>query len=398
MGLFDSFNPEFLTTPAGQGLLGTFEAASTPRAVGSPGAMTVGMGLYNEAKKREDLKKLQELQMQMHQMELAKAKRQEEEAKRASELDLSKFVKTPTDQLLATDPNNPLRFSEANAANLKGLTTQVDRPGMYSAMMGSKVPLLVLQGMTGYAQMDEKEMERELRKQMQTEKITENNKAAAERLSERLAAEERMNRMTNDTKSMLATMSNDTRQLLLGQKPKLPANAIKLQNEELDALSIANSLDADVGAMRKNIDSGKLKLGLMENAESIVRNKLGKSTENSVNYASFISSIEKMRNDSLRLNKGTQTEGDAVRAWNEIFENPNDEKVVAQRLKEIQNYNKRAANYRKMNIDMIRSNFNADPMDYSKYDNPGAALVTGGATSDFEMPPAGAVRLKKKGP
>lgn len=68
MGLFDSFNPEFLTSPAGQGLLGTFEAASTPRAVGSPGPMTVGMNLYNNAKKLQQEEKLNALKEQLQKL------------------------------------------------------------------------------------------------------------------------------------------------------------------------------------------------------------------------------------------------------------------------------------------------------------------------------------------
>ena len=101
---------------------------------------------------------------------------------------------------------------------------------------------------------------------------------------------------------------------------------------------------------------------------------MGKSDDVSRNYGTFKTSLEKMRNDSLRLNKGVQTEGDAVRAWNELFENLNDEQYVLQRLKEIQKTNARAADLKKLQVDQIRGNFNADPLDYSQYDSSPAIL------------------------
>lgn len=87
MGLFDSFNPEFLTSPAGQGLLGAFGAATTPSPV-RPGLGQVamaGMDQYNVARKAKQLEDFQKQQMmiqkgnfnissQQHMLELQKMK------------------------------------------------------------------------------------------------------------------------------------------------------------------------------------------------------------------------------------------------------------------------------------------------------------------------------------
>lgn len=119
----------------------------------------------------------------------------------------------------------------------------------------------------------------------------------------------------------------------------------------------------------KQLDSGTLKLGPIKNLVSGARNFIGESSENSRNFASAKASLEKLRNDSLRLNKGTQTEGDAVRAWNELFANINDQEVVRKRLAEIQNINVRAINSHELTIKNIRDNYNAAPVDTSSRAN-----------------------------
>lgn len=148
---------------------------------------------------------------------------------------------------------------------------------------------------------------------------------------------------------------------------KLPASALKMQQEELDAIALASSIDADMGGAKSLIDSGKLELGPVKNLVGQAKNFVGASDENSRNLATFKATLEKLRNDSLRLNKGVQTEGDAVRAWNEILTNINDPKVVSKRLGEIQEINRRAANIRKMNVDQIRSNFGVEPLNTQPY-------------------------------
>ena len=68
-----------------------------------------------------------------------------------------------------------------------------------------------------------------------------------------------------------------------------------------------------------------------------------------------------------------QTEGDAIRAWNELFQNINDPKLVKERLGQIQRINARGADLQKLNVDQIRANYGAEPLDYTSYTNrPGA--------------------------
>lgn len=178
----------------------------------------------------------------------------------------------------------------------------------------------------------------------------------------------------------------------VAQKP-LPATALKMQQETVDAISSLSSINADLGAIKDQIKNGKLSLGPFNNPMSEGLNAAGLSTEASRNYASFLSTLERLRNESLRLNKGVQTEGDAERIWNELIKNINDSKVVSQRLEEIMKLNERAANYKGLAFDQVLANFGRDPMDYSQYKNQPAALG-GGQQGAANVPPQAAEYLR----
>lgn len=156
-----------------------------------------------------------------------------------------------------------------------------------------------------------------------------------------------------------------------GTNKPLPATSLKLQNEALDKLSIASNNNKKLLEVKKQIEDGKLNLGLISNLTGKARNYVGMSDESSRNLSSFRSTLEKLRNDSLRLNTGVQTDGDAQRAWNELLENINDPELVKQRLGEIAEINARGAELQKLQVESIRSNYDSEPFDFSKYENIG---------------------------
>lgn len=149
----------------------------------------------------------------------------------------------------------------------------------------------------------------------------------------------------------------------------MPSSALKMQNEALDMIGIASSIQADLGAISQQLKTGKLDFGPVSNVVNSARNAVGMSNEQSRNFATFKSTLEKLRNDSLRLNKGVQTDGDAQRAWNELFQNINDPGVVAQRLEEIDRINARAVELRKREVDDIRNNYNQPQYDFTTQTN-----------------------------
>lgn len=230
-------------------------------------------------------------------------------------------------------------------------------------------------------------------KALQAERLQAQQQAQQERLAAQQAQAERDAQLRRE----LANQSSADRRAMIeaanaraGQKntPKLPPKALQMQQDELDAIGTASTINADLGAIQKQIETGKLQLGPINNLMGKVKNTLGASDESSRNLATFQATMEKLRNDSLRLNKGVQTDGDAQRAWNELMTNINDPNVVKQRLTEIQKINERAVALRQMNIDVIRGNYGVDTLDTTGYQTQPAAVGS-------DSPPPGAVRRKK---
>lgn len=154
----------------------------------------------------------------------------------------------------------------------------------------------------------------------------------------------------------------------------LPSSALKMQQESLDKIGIASSINADLAGLERQIETGKLSFGPISNVLNTGRNLAGISSEQSRNFGTFKSTLERLRNESLRLNTGVQTDGDAQRAWNELFQNINDTGLVKQRLAEIQAINQRGAELQRLRIDSIRSEYGAEPLDPSAYIKQPAAI------------------------
>ena len=172
-----------------------------------------------------------------------------------------------------------------------------------------------------------------------------------------------------------------------------PAAVLKLDQEDLDAIGVASSISADMAALRKQLEGApgqapSLQLGPFENLVSQGRNLAGMSTSNSQNYATMRAMLERMRNQSLLLNKGVQTEGDAQRAWNEMFTSLNDPEVVKKRLQEIEGINSRAVALREANIAMRRSTLGLDPVDTTAFKNVPSSVTTAGAPNPIAPPRA----------
>lgn len=143
-----------------------------------------------------------------------------------------------------------------------------------------------------------------------------------------------------------------------------------LQRDEItdvEAIQGANGMNGMLDRTAEQLDNGTLKLGPISNLGARLKNAVGMSDQSSRNYASFRSNLEKLRNDSLRLNKGVQTEGDAQRAWNELFTNLNDEDLVRQRLGEIEAINQRAIANRQQVIQVRRQAQGVAPADTTSF-------------------------------
>jgi len=151
------------------------------------------------------------------------------------------------------------------------------------------------------------------------------------------------------------------------QNKPLPSPIVKEQQKIRDQIASAVQMNNMLSGFEKQLDEGKLNLSLTGNAANQALNYAGLATDESTNFSNFQAGMEKMRNDSLRLNSGVQTEGDAQRAWNELFKNINDEKVVKARLAEIRKYNDSAINFKKGDINAMRAEYGKGEFDDSAY-------------------------------
>jgi hypothetical protein len=149
-------------------------------------------------------------------------------------------------------------------------------------------------------------------------------------------------------------------------KKPLPPAIMKMENDDLGDIQNTAQINDMLGRFKGQIDAGVLQLGPVANTISSARNWAGMSSPETRNYASFQAGLEKLRNDSLRLNKGVQTEGDAVRAWNELMANANDPELVKQRIDEITALNNQAAQFRANVIQQRRAEYSLDPLDVNQ--------------------------------
>ena len=165
---------------------------------------------------------------------------------------------------------------------------------------------------------------------------------------------------------LLALYQQEKAKLTGKAPPKLTGNLQGKEDEDLGIMQASANISGETGRFASQVESGQLNLGPVENVISEVRNFAGRSNANSRNYNSFNAGLEKLRNDSLRLNKGMQTEGDAVRAWNELIKNTNDEGLVQQRLAEIDSINRRAIDQKRAIVSQRRSSQNVGPADFTE--------------------------------
>lgn len=159
------------------------------------------------------------------------------------------------------------------------------------------------------------------------------------------------------------SMADQFLQQKLGMDEGLPPKIFQLQNDLRDEIGTVASLNAKIKKHLGEIKNNTLDLGAISNKANEVQNYLGFSDPKSRAYQSFMADLERMRNDSLRLNKGVQTDGDSERAWNEIIKNPTDTKLVESRLTEIQGYNELAAKLKQGQLDNLRKEYKKEPID-----------------------------------
>lgn len=102
------------------------------------------------------------------------------------------------------------------------------------------------------------------------------------------------------------------------QAKQLPTAIQKSEEEDFDNGQAAINLANDAQRYLGSITSGQIKFGVIDRARIAAQSALGSNDPDVVARNEFERFKTMLVNESLRLNKGTQTEGDAVRAAREL--------------------------------------------------------------------------------
>lgn len=192
----------------------------------------------------------------------------------------------------------------------------------------------------------------------------------------------------------MGALEDEIRRMIIGRdgaaagaKP-LPPAALKELLAGEDAMAAAQNVSSMIKKHSQRMADGSLVFGPVDSIGAQFRTRLGMSNANDVNLNEYRADLTKIVNESLRLNSGVQTEGDAQRAANELMD-ANDPATAARALRRLQEYNTRAIELQKRKMDLVRRNYGQDASGQPTQQRPssgasGAVLRYNPATGDFE--------------
>lgn len=162
----------------------------------------------------------------------------------------------------------------------------------------------------------------------------------------------------------------------------MPQGQQNKEDDDIEAAQGARSLQMKMQNWINRFEKGGLQTGPLSQITRAQAQFTGLGTTNSRELQLFQSDLESMRNDSLRLNSGVQTEGDAQREWNALIAGVNDQEYVVEALKRIEKLNKRAEQLKLRKIQIRRARNNAAPFDPSLIDE-GMGTPSTAAQDDY---------------
>lgn len=186
--------------------------------------------------------------------------------------------------------------------------------------------------------------------------------AAKQRHLERLE----IARENNATRAQIAAMNQQYRQDVLdlrremGQTKKdskvLPASLQKAEDEDYAAIDTAQGVVEGIKPIIKSLNDGSLNLSGAGNLLFKAKAAIGSSDPEILQYQALERNLNRFVNESLRLNAGVQTDGDAQRAANEYQAafSKNNTKAMAASLNELKTINERAIKNRQNQINRRR--------------------------------------------
>jgi hypothetical protein len=157
----------------------------------------------------------------------------------------------------------------------------------------------------------------------------------------------------------------------IAKNKPLPSYLAKDEEADYGTATAATNLASDANNFINRIKSGEIKFGLKDKASIRARQLVGSQDPDVLAREDYDKFLKVLTNESLRLNKGTQTEGDAVRAAKEL-ESSESPQAAAAAMKRLVEINVRRT--QNASDDVLRRRKNANfpepvrPIDVPKFD------------------------------
>jgi hypothetical protein len=135
----------------------------------------------------------------------------------------------------------------------------------------------------------------------------------------------------------------------------LPSNLAKAEEEDYGTAQASANLATDTNRVIGQIKSGEIKFGLKDRASIRARQVFGSQDPDVIARENYDKFLLVLTNESLRLNKGTQTEGDAERAAKELLSSESPE-AAASAMNRLLEVNVRRAKNAASSVERRRSN------------------------------------------
>jgi len=178
--------------------------------------------------------------------------------------------------------------------------------------------LAVLQGSADKAEnRAARVLEQDLNRQQQIQLQKERLEAQIEAARQRGADQRQLAQMQIDGRKQLADFAAGLKAAEKTTKP-LPSYLAKPEDEDYSIATAATNLASDANNFIGRIKTGEIKFGLKDKASIRARQVFGSSDPDVIAREDYDKFLKVLTNESLRLNKGTQTEGDAIRAAKEL--------------------------------------------------------------------------------
>ena len=159
------------------------------------------------------------------------------------------------------------------------------------------------------------------------------------------------------------------KQIVAPKEPPKPwaAKLQEAEDEDLAGIGTYSNTTADLRNLTRQIDKGEINLSLVGNALTKTKSFVGLGGEEGAKLSDLEKTIYKIRDDTLRLNKGVQTEGDAKRELETLIGSMNDPVKVRAALIRIEKINARAVQLKSAILQNRRKAYGFEPMDLTPY-------------------------------